>query len=118
MTHHYLPFHLESLKLKHEYFKVPDLETNIQRHNNPHYWLQQDTAQIKQFQYRFFQNVIHDDDTVPQIKIFSRFMLKFSRFNYQILWEQQDQNAYIHLPQVLTEVELLPYVIKEASKHL
>ena len=40
------------------------------------------------------------------------------RFNYQVLWEQQDQNAYIHFPQVLTELELLPYVINEANKHL
>ena len=41
-----LPSHLETLKEKHEYFEVPDLETKIQRHNNPHYWLQQDIAQI------------------------------------------------------------------------
>ena len=33
----YLPSHLGSLKEKHEYFEVPDLETKIQRHDNPHY---------------------------------------------------------------------------------
>ena len=114
----YLPSHLENLKEKHECFEAPDLETTIQRHNNPHHWLQQDIAQIKQFQYRFFQNIILDDDTMPQIKIFSHFLLKFFRFNYQLLWEQGDQNAYIHFPQVLTEIELLPYVIREANKHL
>ena len=73
----YLPSHLESLKEKDEYFEVPDLETKIQRHINPHFWLQQDIAQIKHFQYRFFQNIILDDDTVPQNKIFSHFLLKF-----------------------------------------
>ena len=114
----YLPSHLENLKEQHEYFEVPDLETKIQRHNNPHYWLQQDNAQIEHSQYRFFQNIILDDDTVPQIKIFSHFLVKFFRFNYQLLWEQQDQNAYIHFPQVLTELELLPYVRNEANKHL
>ena len=36
----YLPSHLEDLKHKSEYFEVPDLETRIQRHDNPHYWLQ------------------------------------------------------------------------------
>ena len=113
----YLPSDLESLKEKHEYFEIPDLETKIQRHNNSHHWLQ-DIAQIKHFQYRFFQNIILGDDTVPQIKILSYFLLKFFRFNYQLLWEQQDQNAYIHFPQVLTEIELLPYVINEANKHL
>ena len=33
----YIPSHLESLKEKHDYFEVPDLETKIQRHNNPHH---------------------------------------------------------------------------------
>ena len=43
----YLPSHLEDLKHKFEYFEVPDLETRIQRHDNPHYWLQQDILQVK-----------------------------------------------------------------------
>ena len=42
----YLPSHLKSPKEKHDYFEVPDLETKIQRHDNPHYWLQ-DILQIK-----------------------------------------------------------------------
>ena len=50
----YLPSDLESLNEKLEYFEETDLETKISRHNNPHYWLQQDIAQIKQFQYRLF----------------------------------------------------------------
>ena len=45
-------------------------------------------------------------------------MLKFFTFNHQLLWEQPDQIACIHFPQVLTEIELLPYVIKETNKHL
>ena len=63
----YLPSHFESLKEKHEYFEIPELETTITRHNNPQYWLQRDVTQIKQFQYRFFQNIIFNEDTVPQI---------------------------------------------------
>ena len=113
----HLPSHLENLKEKHKYFEIPNLETKIQRHNIPRYWLQQDFAQIKHFQYRFFQNNILDDDTVPQIEI-SHFLLKQFRFNNQLLWHQQDQNAYIHFPQIPTEIELLPYVINEANKHL
>ena len=72
----YLPSHLESPK-KHEYFEVPDLETKIERHNIPHYWLQ-DIAQIKHFQYRFFQNIILDDDTIPKINGFFTFPIKMS----------------------------------------
>ena len=43
----YRPSHLEDLKHKSEYFEVPDLETRIQTHDNPHYWLQQDILQVK-----------------------------------------------------------------------
>ena len=73
----YLPSHLESLKEKHEYVEVPDLETNIQQHDNPHYWLQQDMLQIKQFQYRFFLPEYHffNEDTIGQSKIV--FLLQF-----------------------------------------
>ena len=35
-----------------------------------------------------------------------------------MLWEQQDQQAYIHFPQTLTETELLPYIIKSEYRHL
>ena len=75
-TPFYLPSHLESLKEKHDYFEVSDLETKIPRHDNPHYWLQQDILQIKQFQYEIFQNILNED-TVPQMKVFSHFLLKF-----------------------------------------
>ena len=37
--------HLEDLKHKSELFQVLDLETRIQRHDNPHYWLQQNILQ-------------------------------------------------------------------------
>ena len=90
----------------------------IQLHDNPHYWLQQDILQNKQFQYRFFQNIILNEDTVPQIKIFSHFLLKVLRFNYQLLWEQQDQSAYIDFPQLLTETALLPIIISIRNKHV
>ena len=114
----YLPSHLDDLKHKSEYFEVPDLETRIQTHDNPHYWLQQDILQVKNFQYRFFNNITLTDDTIPPVKIFTQFLLKFFRFNYQLLWEQQDQQAYINFPQVLTETELLSYIIKNENKHL
>ena len=64
----YRPSLLESLKGKAIYFDVPDIDTKIIRHNNPHYWLQQDLLQVTNFQYRFFQIFILDDDTIPQIK--------------------------------------------------
>ena len=98
----YLPSHLNDLKHKCESFEVPDLETRIERHDNPHYWLQQDILQVKNFQYRFFYNITHNDDTIPQVKVFTRFLLNFFRFNYQLLWDQQYQQAYVNFPQILT----------------
>ena len=44
--------------------------------------------------------------------------MKFLRFNYQLLSEQKDQQAYINFPQILTHTELLPYIIKNENKHL
>ena len=114
----YRPSHLQELKHRSEYFEVPDLDTKVQRHDNPHYWLQRDILQIKHFQYRFFNNIILTDDTIPHVKIFTQFLLKFLRFNYQLLWEQKDQQAYINFPQILTHIELLPYIIKNENKHL
>ena len=114
----YCPSHPQELKHRSEYFEVPDLDTKVQRHDNPHYWLQRDILQIKNFQYRFFNNNILTDDTIPQVKIFTQFLLKFLRFNYQLLWEQKDQQAYINFPQILTHIELLPFNIKNENKHL
>ena len=114
----YCSSHLQELKHRSEYFEVPDHDTKVQRHDNPHYWLQRDILQIKNFQYRFFNNIILTDDTIPQVKIFTQFLLKFLRFNYQLLWEQKDQQAYINFPQILTHIELLPYIIKNENKHL
>ena len=42
----------------------------------------------------------------------------FFRFNFQLLWEQQDQQTCIHFPQILTQTELLPNIIKNEPRHL
>ena len=49
----------------------------------------------------------------------SQFLLKLLRFNYQLLREQQDQDAYFNFPQVLTEIELLPLIfdIRDRYSH-
>ena len=44
--------------------------------------------------------------------------MKIFRFNHQLLWQQQDQNAYIKFSQILTETELLPFVISNRNKHV
>ena len=69
----YLPSHLEDLKHKSEYLEVPDLETRILRHDNPQYWLKQDILQVKNFEYRFFDKITLTDDTIPEVKVFTKF---------------------------------------------
>ena len=44
--------------------------------------------------------------------------MKFFQFTYQLSWEQQDQQAYINFPQILTQTELLPYITKNENKQL
>ena len=110
----YLPSHLDELKHKSE---VQDLDTQIRKHNNPHYWLKQDIVQVKSFQYRFFHNITLNEGTNTQIKVFPHFLLKFFRYNYQLLWEQQDQQAYVNFPQILTETELSPFIIRNEYRH-
>ena len=112
------PSHLQETKHRSEYFEVSDLDTKVQRHDNPHYWLQRDILQIKHFQYRFFNNIILTDDTIPQDKVLTQFFLEFLRFNYQLVWEQKDQQAYINFPQILTHIDFLPYIIKNENKQL
>ena len=114
----YRSSHLQELKHRSEYFEVPDLDTRVQRHDNPHYWLQRDILPIKIFNTDSSNNIILTDDTIPQVKIFTHFLLKFFRFNYQLLWEQKDQQAYINFPQILTHTELLPYFLINENKHL
>ena len=52
-------------------FRVPDLETRVQRLDHPHYWLQQDILQVKNFQHRFFYNITLTNDTIHQVKVFT-----------------------------------------------
>ena len=67
---------------------------------------------------QIFNNITLTDDTISQVKIFTQFLLKFFRINYQLLWEQQDEQAFINCPQILPDTELLPYIINKENKHI
>ena len=99
------------------YFEVSDLETRRNIDDNPHYWLQTDLIQLKHFQYQFFYQITLNEDTIPQIRIYSLFLRKFFRFNYQLMWIDQDQNAFGNFPQHFTKNELLPFIKNNENKH-
>ena len=105
----YRPSLLEILQQKHQYLEVPDIHTKINRQNHPYFWLQQDLLQVTQFQYNFFQNLTLNADTIPQVKVLARFLLKFFKLNDQLIWVQQNQSAYINFPQTFDEIDLLPF---------
>ena len=41
----------------------------------------------------------------------------FFRFNYQLIWVQQDQSAYTNFPQTFDKAYLLPIIIRDDFKH-
>ena len=105
----YLPSHLESLKQKHEYFEVPDLETKIQLHNNPHYWFQQG----------YKSNNFKTDSSRTSYSMKIRYhksksfpvFINISSRQLPITMGTTRSNTYFNFPQVFTETELLPYLI-------
>ena len=68
-------FSLIENRQQKQFFEVPVIDSKITRH--PHYWVQHDILQITHFQYNFFQNFTLNDDTIPHIQIFARFLLHF-----------------------------------------
>ena len=58
-----------------------------------------------------------NDQTIPQIKIISLFLRKYFKFNYQLLWSQQDQPAFTAFPNHFTVDECLPFIINEQNEH-
>ena len=55
--------------------------------------------------------------TISQIKVKSLFLRKYFRFNYQLLWSQQDQPAFTAFPNHFTADECLPFIISEQNEH-
>ena len=43
--------------------------------------------------------------------------MNFFGFNYQLIWVQQDQSAFTNFPQTFDEIDLLPLIIRDDSKH-
>ena len=69
------------------------------------------------FLYHYFKDLTLNDQTIPQIKVISLFLRKYFRFNYQLLWSQQDQPAFTAFPNQVTADECLPFIISEQNEH-
>ena len=90
----FLPSAIEHLSTLTNFFEVPDTERKLKYHDNPHHWLERDICQIKNFTYHFFKNKTLNTQTVSQIRVYSLFLRKFFRLNYELLRSERDQAAF------------------------
>ena len=115
--HVFNPSSIQDLLQKESLFNLSNIEQFRTIENNPHYWLTTDILQIHHFQYQFFQNLTLNTKTKEQIQIYSLFLRKFFRHNYQLVWHSKFQDACINFPQQFSSDELLPFIIKSDSQH-
>ena len=111
------PNALDDLQRYINNFDVEIIERLVNPEDNPHHWLQTDILRIQNFLYHYFKDLTLNDQTIPQIKVISLFLRKYFRFNYQLLWSQQDQSALKAFPNHFTVDELLPFIISEQNEH-
>ena len=117
-TPKFSPNALDELERYINNFEVEIIERLVNPEDNPHHWLQTDILRIQNFLYHYFKDLTLNDQTFPQIKETSLFLRKYFRFNYQLLWSQQDQPAFTAFPNHFTADECLPFIISEQNEHL
>ena len=72
---------------------------------------------MQNFLYRYFKDITLHEQTIPQNKLISLFLRKEFRFNYQLLWSEQDQPAFAAFHSHFTADECLPYIINKQIEH-
>ena len=115
--HVFNPSSIQDLLQKESLFNLSNIEQFRTIENNPHHWLATDILQIHHFQYQFFQNLTLNTKTKEQIQIYSLFLRKFFRHNYQLVWHSKIQDACINFPQQFSSDELLPFISKSDNQH-
>ena len=58
-----------------------------------------------------------NEQSIPQIKLISLFLRYIFRFNYQLLWSEQDQAAFTVFTTHFTADECLPFIINKKNEH-
>ena len=90
----YSPNALQELERYIHNFEVEDIERIVITQDNPHHWLHTDIIRTQSFFDHHFKDITLNEQSIPQIKLISLFLRKFFRFNYQLLWSEQDQSAF------------------------
>ena len=113
----YSPNALEELERYIPNFEVHDIERLIITQNNLHHWLQADILRIQNFLYHYLKDITLNEQTIPQTKVISLFLRKYFRFNYKLLWSEQDQPAFAAFHNHFTADECLPFIINQQNEH-
>ena len=113
----YSPNALEELEQNIHNFEVEDIERLVITQNNPHHWLHTDVIKIQNFLHHYLKDITLNEQTISQTKLISFFLRKYFRFNYQILWSEQDQPAFEAFHNYFTANECLPFIIDKQSEH-
>ena len=92
------------------------MERIVTTQDNPHQWLQADIIRTQSFLYHYFKDITLNEQTIPQNKLISLFLKKFLRFNYQLLWSEQDQPAFTTFKTHFTADECLPFIINKKNE--
>ena len=111
------PNALQELERYKHNFEVEDIERIVITQDNPHHWLQTDIIRIQSFLYHYFKDITLKEQSIPQIKLSSLFLRKFFRFNYQIIWSEQDQAAFTVFTTHFTADECLPFIINKKNEY-
>ena len=80
--------------------------------------MQADIIHIQNFLYHYFKDLPINEQTIPQTKLLSSFLRKYFRFNYQLLWSEQDQPAFAAFHNHFTADESLPFIINKQKENL
>ena len=116
-TPKFSPNALQELEQYIHNFEVEDIERIDITQDNPHHWLQTDIIRTQSFLYHYFKDIVLNEQTIPQIKLISLILRQFFRFNYQLLWSQQDQPAFTAFTTHFTADECLPFIIHQNNEH-
>ena len=111
------PNALEELEQYLHLFEVEDIERLIITQNNPHHWLQADVLRIQNYLYHYFKDLTLNEQTILQTKVISLFLRNYFRFNYQLLWSEQNQPAFAAFHNHFTDDECLPFIIDKQNEH-
>ena len=111
------PNALEELDQYTHNFEVEDIERLLISQNNSHHLLQTDIIKIQNFLYHYLKDITLNEQTVSQTQLIFFFIRKYFRFNYQLLWSEQDPPAFAAVHYHFTADECLPFIINEHNEH-